>query len=51
MRGNCRAFLYDRKLRSIIQKRSARVQSASGACYAPTEAERRCELGARVDGC
>ena len=33
-------FLYDRKLRPIIQKRSARVQSASGACYAPTGVER-----------
>ncbi|MEQ2825796.1 hypothetical protein AAAY25_06720, partial [Brotaphodocola catenula] len=27
------------------------VQSASGACYAPTAVERRCALGAGVDGC
>ena len=46
-----RFFLYDRKLRPIIQKRSAKVQSASGACYAPTAVERRSALGAGEDGC
>ena len=43
--------MYDRKLRPIIQKRSARVQSVSGACYAPTAVERRCALGSGEDGC